>query len=35
LRLLREFRFSTVKRILAAVQPEAAGAPTALRLAGR
>lgn len=33
--LLRDFRFSTVRRILAAVQPEAAGAPTALRLAGR
>jgi polysaccharide deacetylase family protein (PEP-CTERM system associated) len=33
--LVRDFRFSTVRRILAAVQPEAAGAPTALRLAGR
>jgi polysaccharide deacetylase family protein (PEP-CTERM system associated) len=33
--LLQDFRFSTVRRILAAVQPEAAGAPTALRLAGR
>lgn len=34
-RLLRDFRFSTVRRVLATVHPEAAGAPTALRLAGR
>jgi polysaccharide deacetylase family protein (PEP-CTERM system associated) len=33
--LLDDFRFSTVRQVLAAVQPEAAGAPTALRLAGR
>ena len=34
-RLLRDFRFSTVRRVLATAHPEAAGAPTALRLAGR
>ena len=33
--LLRDFRFSTVRQVLAAAQPEAAGPPTALRLAGR
>jgi polysaccharide deacetylase family protein (PEP-CTERM system associated) len=34
-RLLGDFRFSTVRQVLAAVQPEVAGAPAALRLAGR